>query len=85
MRAVRRVLALAVAWSVTACAGVAQRSGTDTSAGVGERLYIVNQAGASITVVDQARLAIDTVLDLRTLGFSANAKPHHVAVEDDGA
>jgi DNA-binding beta-propeller fold protein YncE len=81
MRAVRRVLGLAVAWSVTACASVAPRSGSDA----GDKLYIVNQAGASITVVDQARLAIDTVLDLRALGFTANAKPHHIAVEDNGA
>lgn len=51
----------------------------------GDKLYIVNQAGATITIVDQARLAIDTVMDLRTLGFTANAKPHHVAVEDDGS
>ncbi len=85
MRAVRRVLGLAVAWSVTASGGIAQRSGSDAGTGAGEKLYIVNQAGASITVVDQARLAIDTVLDLRTLGFSANAKPHHVAVEENGA
>ena len=51
----------------------------------GPKLYVVNQAGASITVVDQGRMAVDTVLDLRTMGFTANAKPHHVAVERDGS
>lgn len=49
------------------------------------KLYITNQLGASITVVDQERLAIDTVIDLTKLGFSANAKPHHAVVEPDGS
>jgi len=51
----------------------------------GAKLYVVNQAGASITVIDQDKLAVDTTLDLTKLGFSANAKPHHVAVEPDGS
>jgi DNA-binding beta-propeller fold protein YncE len=51
----------------------------------GAKLYITNQTGASITVVDQARLTVDTVIDLTQLGFSANAKPHHVTVERDGS
>jgi DNA-binding beta-propeller fold protein YncE len=52
---------------------------------VAAKLYVVNQAGATISVIDQVRLAVDTVIDLRGLGFTANAKPHHVAVEPDGA
>jgi DNA-binding beta-propeller fold protein YncE len=79
---------------LTGCAGV---GGGRSSAGVGvsgsavpaalayPKLYVVNQAGATITVIDQQRLAVDTVLDLRTMGFTANAKPHHVAVEPDGS
>jgi hypothetical protein len=50
-----------------------------------QKLYITNQVGASITVVDQAKLAIDTTIDLKKLGFSANAKPHHTVVEPDGS
>jgi DNA-binding beta-propeller fold protein YncE len=50
-----------------------------------ERLYVVNQAGATISVIDQDRLVVDTVLDLRSMGFTPNAKPHHVVVEDDGS
>jgi len=50
-----------------------------------ERLYVVNQAGATISVIDQQKLAVDTVIDLQTLGFGSNAKPHHVVVEDDGS
>ncbi len=60
-------------------------AGGVSAAGAQERLYVVNQAGATISVIDQQKLAIDTVLDLRTLGFTANAKPHHVVVEDDGS
>jgi len=51
----------------------------------GDLLYIVNQSGATISIIDQRRLTVDTVLDLRTMGFSANAKPHHVTVEPDGS
>jgi len=62
-------------------------SGTLAAAGVvhAQKLYVVNQAGSTITIVDQRRLVVDTVLDLRMLGFTPNAKPHHVAVEPDGS
>jgi DNA-binding beta-propeller fold protein YncE len=50
-----------------------------------QKLYITNQIGATITVVDQGKLAIDTTIDLKKLGFSANAKPHHTVVEPDGS
>lgn len=84
----RRLLAAGTFALLTACANV---GGGQSPADVGasgsatSKLYVVNQGGATITVVDQQRLAVDTVLDLRTLGFTANAKPHHVAVEDDGS
>lgn len=76
-------------WGTTALLAVAACNGGAPGGGPGPasgpRLYIVNQSGASITVVDQDRLAIDTVIDLQAMGFSANAKPHHVAVEKDGS
>jgi DNA-binding beta-propeller fold protein YncE len=49
------------------------------------KLYVVNQTGASIAVIDEDRMAVDTIIDLKALGFPANAKPHHVAVEPDGS
>ena len=49
------------------------------------KLYVVNQTGASIAVIDEGRMAVDTIIDLKALGFAANAKPHHVAVEPDGS
>jgi DNA-binding beta-propeller fold protein YncE len=55
------------------------------SAAAAPKLYVVNQTGASVAVIDEGRNALDTILDLRSLGFSATAKPHHVAVEPDGS
>lgn len=77
------------AWRGARCAAllVASLLGVGPVAGAqaAAKLYVVNQAGATISVIDQERVAVDTVLDLRTLGFTANAKPHHVAVEEDGS
>lgn len=75
---------LAVALVATACGGRPGADGLPRPA-AGDLLYVVNQGGATITVVDQAALAVDTVLDLTAMGFTANAKPHHVAVEPDGS
>lgn len=69
--------------AIAACGGGAPSMSPVPTAG--EKLYIANQSNASITVVDQRKLAIDTVISLQALGFSAEAKPHHVAVEPDGS
>src|SRR5690606_14470427 len=66
------------------CAGGTPPAGAPAPAG-GARLYVVNQGGASIAVIDQQALAVDTVIDLTAMGFSPNAKPHHIAVEPDGS
>ena len=58
---------------------------TAPSSASAQKLYITNQGSASITVVDQKKLAIDTVIDLTSLGFTSNAKPHHVIAERDGS
>lgn len=76
---------MAVGLILAACAGGGSGVRIAPAPSDGDKLYVVNQGGASITVVDQSRLAVDTVLDLTTMGFSANAKPHHVAVEPDGS
>lgn len=55
------------------------------AAAQGAKLYVTNQGGASITVIDQSKLSVDTTLDLTKMGFTANAKPHHVTVEPDGS
>jgi DNA-binding beta-propeller fold protein YncE len=81
---VKRILIAAVALSWAAVAQAQIRMPVAQTP-TGEKLYITNQTGASITVVDQQRLAIDTVIDLTKLGFSPTAKPHHAVVERDGS
>jgi YVTN family beta-propeller protein len=49
------------------------------------RVYVANQAAAKVTVIDPVADTIVATVDLQTLGFSAHAKPHHVAVEPDGS
>jgi YVTN family beta-propeller protein len=51
----------------------------------GDMLYVCNQDGASIAVIDVSTLEVVKTIRLEELGFSANAKPHHVAVEPDGS
>ncbi|MBP9898104.1 MAG: hypothetical protein KBF28_07015 [Gemmatimonadales bacterium] len=82
---IRRFLSAGAAFAVLACSGGGNAPATAPSPSGGAKLYVVNQSGASISVIDQQRLAVDTVIDLRGLGFTANAKPHHIAVEADGA
>lgn len=75
------VVAATVLGTVAAACAVQGQKTQDAQA---PKLYVVNQAGGTISVIDQKRLVVDTVLDLRTLGFSGNPKPHHVVVEPDG-
>lgn len=51
----------------------------------GPYLYVANQAPAAVTVIDAGAAEVVEVVDLRSLGFSANAKPHDTAVEPDGS
>jgi YVTN family beta-propeller protein len=48
-------------------------------------LYVCIQDEAKIAVVDMATRQILRTIDLTKLGFSPTAKPHHIAVESDGA
>jgi YVTN family beta-propeller protein len=49
------------------------------------RVYVANQAAAKVTVIDPVGDSVIATVDLQALGFSAHAKPHHVAVEPDGS
>lgn len=82
---IRSTLSAGAALAVLACSGGGVAPATAPAPAVAAKLYVVNQAGATISVIDQVRLAVDTVIDLRGLGFTANAKPHHIAVEPDGS
>ena len=50
----------------------------------GPFLYVANQNGASVSVVDVATRSETARVDLQALGFGPNAKPHDTAVDPDG-
>ncbi len=54
-------------------------------AGAAQLLYVCNQDDATVSVIDMETRVVTRVVDLQALGFSANAKPHHTAVEPDGS
>ena len=51
----------------------------------GQFLFVCNQDDATVSIIDLGTNRIVRTVDLKALGFSANAKPHHVAVEPDGS
>ena len=72
--------ACAAAPAAAPAQGAAQATQSD-----GALLYVCNQDDATVAVVDIASRRILRTVDLKQHGFSANAKPHHVAVEPDGS
>lgn len=48
-------------------------------------LYVTSQSSALVYVIDMDTDRVARVVDFQKLGFSQNAKPHHVAVDPDGA
>lgn len=48
-------------------------------------LYVANQNGAVVSVIDMTSNTVVETVDLQALGFSATAKPHHIVVEPDGS
>lgn len=48
-------------------------------------LYVCNQNDASVSIIDLGTQKVVRTVDLQKLGFSANAKPHHIVVEPDGS
>jgi YVTN family beta-propeller protein len=84
-RAVRALLITVVAvGSAAACAPATQSGNAVVNAGA-ELLYVCNQDDATVTVIDMATNRIIRTIDLQQFGFSANARPHHIAVEPDGS
>ncbi|GIV59631.1 MAG: hypothetical protein KatS3mg043_0720 [Rhodothermaceae bacterium] len=47
--------------------------------------YVASQDGARVWILDMDHQVVIRTVDLQALGFSATAKPHHVAVEPDGS
>lgn len=50
-----------------------------------EYVYVCNQTSATISVINAVTLEVVDTVELSQFGFNQNAKPHHIAVESDGA
>jgi len=50
----------------------------------GTKIYVTNQGEATVSVIDAASHAVVETVNLKALGFSENAKPHHAVAEPDG-
>jgi DNA-binding beta-propeller fold protein YncE len=60
-------------------------AGASPPRGQGPFLYVANQNGASVSIIDVVERDESARIDLRTLGFGPNAKPHDTAVDPDGS
>lgn len=74
---------VAVVFSVAAAA--AQGQSGRNAAEFPQRIYVCNQGEATLTVISAKSNEIVDHIDLRELGFSENAKPHHTVAEPDGS
>jgi len=72
------------ALSTVAC-GATASGAMPVAPDTGSRIYVANQAAATVTVIDMASNTAVATVDLQALGFGPEAKPHHVAVERDGS
>ncbi|MFQ5690564.1 MAG: YncE family protein, partial [Gemmatimonadota bacterium] len=48
-------------------------------------LYVCSQSAAIVSVIDMEKNEVVASVDLQSLGFTARASPHHIAVEPDGS
>jgi len=48
-------------------------------------LYVCIQGGSKVAIIDMDANVVIRTIDLQGLGFTADARPHHVAVEPDGS
>jgi DNA-binding beta-propeller fold protein YncE len=78
-------LALACAAASGTAAGGDAREIAGAPQAAGPLLYVTNQNGASVSVIDVERRAEVARVDLQALGFGPNAKPHDIALEPDGS
>ncbi len=77
------VLLAACATGATEQPAVAPTAG-ESAPDAAELLYACVQDEAKIAVIDAATHEVVRVIDLTELGFSPNAKPHHIYVEPGG-
>lgn len=65
--------------------GASNDDGTVAFADATNLLYACIEGAATIVVIDMDTNVVVRTIDLVSLGFTADAKPHHVAVEPDGS
>lgn len=65
--------------------GAKNDAGAVPYADADQLLYVCSQDAALVSVVDMEANVVIRSVDLQEHGFSANARPHHVAVEPDGS
>ena len=58
---------------------------TAQSTAPGERVYVANQSSATVSVIDAASGEVVHTIDVTEYGFDPNSRPHHTAVDPDGA
>lgn len=81
----RSILVSAAAALGLACAATVPAAGQGGAGATPPLLYVTNQNGASVSLIDVDRLEEVGRLDLQTMGFGPQAKPHDVALEPDGS
>ena len=79
--------ALVLACAATPRAGTSppEAGASPSSPTAGPFLYVANQNGASVSILDVGEPAETARVDLQALGFGPNAKPHDTAVDPDGS
>lgn len=80
-----RSLSAALILVAAACAPATRGATSPAASAEGELLYVCNQNDATVSIIDLGTNQVIETVDLQQLGFSANAKPHHIAVEPDGS
>jgi YVTN family beta-propeller protein len=50
-----------------------------------QKIYVCNQGEATLSVIDVETNELTDTINLKELGFSANARPHHTVAEPDGS
>ena len=58
---------------------------TAQSTAPAERVYVANQSSATVSVIDVASGEVVHTVDVTEYGFDPNSRPHHTAVDPDGA
>jgi len=70
---------------LTALAGCRTETAEVSRPQVAERVYVANQASASVSVIDAGSGDVLATVDMIQFGFDIHSRPHHTAVDPDGA